>query len=167
MLKMKVQAVGINVSSQAPVVLLQEENGEGVLPIVVGPAEAKAITIAREGIELPRPISYDLMNNIFSELAIDPERVIISDLRDNTFYARLEINQKGEKYSIDSRPSDAINIALRTETPIYLAEEVAHRALVRERPEEDEESISQEVENERERFRKFVDNVFDNVNPDL
>lgn len=167
MLKMKVQAVGVNMSNQAPVVLLQEEEGEGVLPIVVGPAEAKAITIAREKIEIPRPISYDLMKNIFGELDITPERVIISDLRENTFYARLEIVQDGEKYSIDSRPSDAINLALRTDTPIYLAEEVAHRALVRERPEEDEEKVSEEVENERERFRNFVDNVFDNVNPDL
>ncbi len=165
MRKVFVRAVGVNPDSQTPVILLQEEEGSGILPIGIGHAEAQAIMVALKDIELPRPISYDLMNKILKSFDASPEKVVVNDLKDGTFYARFVIRQGEDQYTFDARPSDSIAMALRTDTPIYIADNVAHRALV-SRELVEEEDVAEEVQEEREQFRDFVDEVFENVEVD-
>ncbi len=165
MRKVFVRAVGVNPDSQTPVILLQEEEGSGILPIGIGHAEAQAIMVALKDIELPRPISYDLMNKILKSFDASPEKVVVNDLKDGTFYARFVIRQGEDQYTFDARPSDSIAMALRTDTPIYIADNVAHRALV-SRELVEEEDVAEEVQEEREQFRDFVDEVFENVEID-
>ncbi len=163
MRKVFVRAVGVNPESQTPVILLQEEEGSGILPIGIGHAEAQAIMVALKDIELPRPISYDLMNKVLKSFDASPERVVVNDLQDGTFYARFVVRQGDDRYTFDARPSDSIAMALRTDTPIFIADNVAHRALVRENIVQEDENVTEEVKEEREQFRDFVDDVFENV----
>jgi len=121
--------------------------------------------VALKDIELPRPISYDLMNKILKSFDASPEKVVVNDLKDGTFYARFVIRQGEDQYTFDARPSDSIAMALRTDTPIYIADNVAHRALV-SRELVEEEDVAEEVQEEREQFRDFVDEVFENVEID-
>ncbi len=166
MRKVYVRAVGVNPDSQTPVILLQEEDGSGILPIGVGHAEAQAIMVALKDIELPRPISYDLMKKVMNSFDASPEKVIVNDLKDGTFYARFIVRQGDEQLTFDARPSDSIAMALRTDTPIFIADEVAHRALVRKEIVQEDEDVTEEVKEEREKFRDFVDDVFENVEVD-
>ncbi len=166
MRKVFVRAVGVNPESQTPVILLQEEEGSGILPIGVGHAEAQAIMVALKDIELPRPISYDLMKKVFKSFDASPEKVVVNDLKDGTFYARFVLQQGDNTFTYDARPSDSIAMALRTDTPIYIADNVAHRALVRKDIVEEDEELTEEVKEEREQFRDFVDDVFENVELD-
>jgi len=104
-------------------VLLQDNQGRRV-PIWIGRFEAFAISMAMEGEELDRPMPYDLMKLILERLGASVERVVIDDLWQDTFYAKLTVARNGDAYEIDCRPSDAVNIALRTRAPIYMAEAV-------------------------------------------
>ncbi|MDD2443845.1 MAG: bifunctional nuclease family protein [Desulfotomaculaceae bacterium] len=112
-----------------PVVLLIDEDNLKALPIWVGPFEAHAIAIALQGIRLDRPITHDLLKNICDQLDVRLSMVVINDIKENTYYAELHIWRHDRKMVIDSRPSDAIALALRTETPIYLSEKVAQSFL--------------------------------------
>lgn len=106
------------------IVLLKGEREEEILPIWIGILEAGAIAMALENVAPPRPMTQDLMKTVFDAAGVAVERVLISDLRENTFYATLYLAQDGRKFEVDSRPSDALAIALRHHAPIYVNEEV-------------------------------------------
>lgn len=121
---MKVSGLTMDPYSNTPIIILKEVNGERSLPIWIGLLEATSIATQLENIEFPRPMTHDLIKNLISHLGIHVERVEVCDLKDNTFYASIYL-QEGDKVSkIDARPSDAIAIALRTQSPIYVSEAV-------------------------------------------
>jgi len=164
MLRMKVKLVGIDQRSMQPVVVITDLEEKSYIPIVVGPPEANAINIAMEGIQLPRPITHDLVKSMLDELSTRIERVVISELKDETYYARIHLKTPSGERQIDARPSDAIALALRAKAPIYVSDEVAARALVptegweKARPAPAARSESG-ADPELEEFRRFLESV--------
>lgn len=128
MVKMEIKGLLMDPVSNMPVVVLRDA-GDGVfLPIWVGIFEANAIAIAMERIATPRPMTHDLLNNLLKELDTRVERVVINDLKDNTFFARIHLSRAGATWVIDSRPSDAIALALRSQSEIFVEEEVLEKS---------------------------------------
>jgi bifunctional DNase/RNase len=121
-IKMIVATVVVDNITQTPAVVLKEENGERFLPIWIGINEANAIMMELESIKFERPLTHDLIKNIFSTLGIKLKKIEVSDLKHSTYYATLYIEHNGKEYEIDSRPSDAIAIALRVGADIYVDE---------------------------------------------
>lgn len=152
MIKVNVKAVGVDLRTNNPVIILVNEEEQGMLLISIGEAEARAIVVALQDIELPRPISYDLLKTILYDLGARVDEVRITDLQDGTYFADILMTHNGQEMVFDSRPSDAIALALRTDTPIFISDRVAKKALVY-----DQSTI--DVEEEREKFREFLDNV--------
>ena len=111
-------------SNMGFVILLKEEGKERTLPIFIGTVEARAIILHVNNIEVPRPLTHDLMKSVLEHLECSVKRVEVCDLKDGTFYARLVIERNGEEIPVDSRPSDAIAVALRFNAPLFVAEEV-------------------------------------------
>ncbi|NPA80869.1 MAG: bifunctional nuclease family protein [Thermotogae bacterium] len=109
-------------------VVLKEKSGSRLLPIIIGPFEAKAISMALNGETFSRPLTHDLMHEILSVLGVKVDKVIINDLVDGTYYARIILSHDGKTYSIDSRPSDAIALALRAGAPIFVSSSVMDTA---------------------------------------
>src|SRR3989442_8387164 len=120
------QLVGVRVElpTNQPIVLLREREGERFLPIWIGPVEATAIAFALQGIVTQRPMTHDLLKNILETLTIRLDRIVITELREGTFYATIEMSRDGSDFSVSSRPSDAIALAVRTGMPIFAAEDV-------------------------------------------
>jgi len=131
MLKAKVENLGVDPNSGGVVVLLRAENGK-LLPIWIGALEGQNIAIALAGEKPPRPLTPDLLLSVLEMLGAKLVRVEITELKENTFYARLVIEHKGIEYEIDARPSDAIALALRAEAPIYVDEKLVEEAAVEE-----------------------------------
>jgi len=115
-------------SNMGFVILLKEEGKERTLPIFIGTVEARAIILHVNNIEVPRPLTHDLMKSVLEHLECSVKRVEVCDLKDGTFYARLVIERGGEEIPVDSRPSDAIAVALRFNAPLFVAEEVMEEA---------------------------------------
>jgi len=149
---MNLVGVRVELPGNQPIVLLKEQTGERYLPIWIGTTEATAIAFALQGVVTPRPMTHDLMRDILHELSINVSRILITELRDGTFYATIEMAQNGSAMQISSRPSDAIALAVRLGVPIF-----AHEAVL------DEASImipqEEEQEEEVEKFREFLDSV--------
>lgn len=118
----------ISLSNMGFVVFLKAENGDRTLPIFIGAAEAQAIAFVLEKVQPPRPLTHDLMKNLMDNLECRIKRIEISDLQDSTFYAKLFIEWNGMETELDSRPSDAIALALRLSAPIYVADKVMEAA---------------------------------------
>lgn len=127
MVAVQVAQVGLDPASNSPVVLLREVDGERVLPIIIGPAEAGAIAMEMQGIRPPRPMTHDLAKRIIAGLGGELRQVVIRDLREDTYFAELELRRGDEVVRIDARPSDSIAIALRLNAPIFLADELFDR----------------------------------------
>ncbi len=121
---MELARIVIMENGDSQMIVLRERNGERFFPILIGINEALAIDRRVKGIQLPRPLTHDLMANIIERLDADLERIIISDLRDHTFYAKLIVRRNGDLLEIDSRPSDAIALGVTSQTPIFVDEEV-------------------------------------------
>lgn len=119
-----VEKVVIDENIGGPFVLLRKKDGEVYLPISIGFAEAQSILFALEGVRTPRPITHDLIINLLKAFDVELDRVVINDLKNNTFYARIVMRKKDTLYSIDARPSDSIAIALRTSSSIFVAKRV-------------------------------------------
>jgi len=124
-----------------PLILLEDKSGTKRLPIWIGFPEARAIAMELEKVEVPRPMTHDLMKNILNALEISVVKVVISDLRGSTFYAEIHLKGKKGKWIIDARPSDAIALSLRTGSPIFVVEDVIEKSGV-EVPEEERRGIS-------------------------
>jgi bifunctional DNase/RNase len=150
---MDLSGVRVELPSNQPIVLLKEQDGERYLPIWIGAAEAAAIAFALQGIPTPRPMTHDLMMQMLEELGVEVDKVSITELREGTFYAVLSLSRNGDAFEISSRPSDAIALAVRSNTPIFADAEVLDEASILIPTEEKEE------EQEVERFREFLDQV--------
>ncbi len=141
--KVQVDILGLSTSPSsagAYALILKETNGKRKLPIIIGAFEAQSIALELEGMKPPRPLTHDLMRNIIDTFAVSLNEVCINELRDGTFYAKLTIEGLSETQEVDSRPSDAIALAVRYGAPIYVGEEVLNEAgVVSEEEEETEE----------------------------
>lgn len=147
MIEMKVKGLTLDPLTNMPIVILKDLGGQKALPIWVGIFEANAIAMKMENVPTPRPMTHDLIKNIIEGAKARVERVIVSDLKNNTFYASIELVLNGASLSIDSRPSDAIALALRMEAPIFVAEKVIEEARSIEIPEQQSEETPEEPEN--------------------
>ncbi|MBX6360146.1 bifunctional nuclease family protein [Pseudacidobacterium ailaaui] len=129
-IEMKIRGLMVDPSTNAPIVILKDVQGDTVLPIWVGLYEANAIALEVEKATTPRPMTHDLLKNVMQGLNATLQRVVVTELKDDTFYAVLWLEQDGETVTIDCRPSDAIALALRADCPIYVNEEVLRVAKV-------------------------------------
>jgi uncharacterized protein len=128
MIEVTVAGLGIAPPSSVPLLLLKERDGERVLPVGIGPLEAQAIVMPLQGVHPPRPMTHDIFVEILVSLGGHLRRVEITDLIETTFHARLMLETGGQERSYDIRPSDAVALAVRTETPIFVAEDVFDQA---------------------------------------
>jgi len=150
MLEMVVHGITLDPVSQMPIVVLKaKDDEETVLPIWIGIFEADSILRELQKVEPPRPMTYELMKNVIIQMGGVVDKVVINDLRDSTYYAEVHVLQGNNLLIIDSRPSDAINIALRFSAPIFVEESVLEKSKV-PKPEEDEE---------KEKLKEWLENI--------
>jgi bifunctional DNase/RNase len=128
MIEMTVAELVVDTQSNTPVVILREKGGVRMLPIWIGLMEATAIAMELEDVRFPRPMTHDLMKNLLEHLNVTVDRIEVCDLRDNTYYALIHLRSGDRKSAVDARPSDAIALALRTKSPIYVADKVLRRS---------------------------------------
>lgn len=148
--EMKVKGLMIDPVSNMPIVILKKPEGDAVLPIWVGIFEANAIALQLERIVSPRPMTHDLLTRVIGTLRARVERIVITDLRDNTFYALIHLSRGEERFTVDSRPSDAIALALRAEVPIYVEEAVLEKSTA---------GSAEPESDETERLRRWLEQV--------
>src|SRR5512135_1146412 len=122
--EMKIRGLMMDPVTNMPIVILKDVGGDAVLPIWVGIYEANAIALEIEKVTTPRPMTHDLLKNVLTSLEAQVHKVVVSDLRDDTFFAVIWIERDGSAISIDSRPSDALALALRVDCPIFVEDEV-------------------------------------------
>lgn len=127
--EMQVVGITIDPSSQSPIVILRNPENGDILPIWVGILEANAIAVGLEKVKTPRPMTHDLFKSVLDQAGIRIRRIEIVDIRDNTFYAMLHLDSNGKSLLVDSRPSDAIAIAIRAGAPIFVHDVVIEKAL--------------------------------------
>ena len=149
-LEMKIKGLMIDPITNMPIIILRDPTSSAVLPIWVGIFEANAIALQIEKIVTPRPMTHDLLKSMISGLQATVEKVVITDLKENTFYAQIYLSREGVVLPIDSRPSDAIALALRTGSPIFVNTEVIERAKNTDLTKDAGES---------ERIRKWLENL--------
>lgn len=156
MIKVEIDSIRVSLMSEHRVIVLKAIDDELYLPIWIGPYEAEAIAIRLKDVDIARPLTHDLLKNVIDEMGGDISHILVNDLRDDTFYALITVNLNGRVLEIDSRPSDAIALAVRVGVPIFVAEDVMTQAGVV--PEED---LSEEAEDDEQlsAFRDFVDTL--------
>jgi bifunctional DNase/RNase len=153
MQQMDIYGVSFDLVGKQPIVLLKTHDGNRFLPIWIGHPEAAAILMKLQNASSPRPLTHDLMTEILGQLDVRIERVTVTELRDNTFYAQITIVQDGTELEIDSRPSDAIALAVRADAPIFADDRVIEESAIEFEGEDvNEEQIVEE-------FRSFLDHV--------
>ncbi|MGH7728416.1 MAG: bifunctional nuclease family protein [Vulcanimicrobiaceae bacterium] len=150
MRQMKVDKLGIDLLTHDPVVILKDLEGKRILPILIGPFEATAIALALEGTQVPRPLSHDLMRTMLETMHATLEQIVIHDIRDSTFFAKLIVRQNGDTQEIDARPSDGIALALRMQAPIFVSDKIVLDETVVEK--KSEQDVTQ-------RFKKFIEEL--------
>ena len=153
MQEMVIYGVSFDMVGKQPIVLLKTRDGNKFLPIWIGHPEAAAILMKLQGANTPRPMTHDLINDMLTEMEVSCSRVSVTELRENTFYASITLQVNGREVEIDSRPSDALALAVRTSAPIFAAEDViAESAIEFEHEDESEEQVV-------DKFKEFLDNV--------
>jgi bifunctional DNase/RNase len=150
MIEMELTGVRVELPTNQPIVLLREKDGERYLPIWIGPSEAASIAMALQAVATPRPMTHDLMKTILDDLTVTVTQIVVTELRESTFYAVMTLQRGSESLEISARPSDAMALAVRMAVPIFALEEVLEEAAILIPGEEDEEV---------EKFREFLDNV--------
>jgi bifunctional DNase/RNase len=128
--EMKIRGLMMDPVTQMPIVVLKDVQGQSVLPIWVGAYEANAIALEIEKVSTPRPMTHDLLKNVLLGLDVHVQKIVVNDLRDDTFFALIWVEREGELISIDSRPSDALALALRVDCPIFVDETVLKNSKV-------------------------------------
>ena len=128
MIEMTIDSIRVSLMNYQRVVILKEKLARRYLPIWIGPAEADAIAVKLQGVNVPRPLTHDLLNSVIDSLGAVIDSIVVSDLKSDTFYAKVVLNVDGEQVEIDSRPSDALALAVRVEVPIYVDEAVLDKA---------------------------------------
>jgi len=155
MVEMKVNGLAIDSSSRMPVVILTDLEEKRFLPIWIGVYEADAILVALEDIEVPRPMTHDLMRSMLDVTGIDVDRIVIHGIKNNTFFAKIVLIDGERDYEVDARPSDAVALALRMEAPIYVSENVIMEATVMDR-----EKYEKEMQDFKEDLRDIKPSDF-------
>ena len=128
MIEMNIDSIRVSLMNYQRVVILKEKLAKRYLPIWIGPAEADAIAVKLQGVTVPRPLTHDLLNSVIDSLGAAIDSIIVSDLKSDTFYAKIMLSVNGEQVEIDSRPSDALALAVRTDAPIFAEEAVLDKA---------------------------------------
>ena len=153
--EMKVRGLALDPMSNMPIIILRDEEDKRSLPIWVGIFEANAIALELEKIATPRPMTHDLIKNILETIDARVLKVVVTDLKDNTFFAALHLQVGENEYTVDARPSDAIALALRVSAPIYVDEEVVRKAKTLD--------VSKDAEpvkgDDPERLREWLQNI--------
>lgn len=157
MIRMKVTGLTIDPFTNMPIIILKDFEEKMALPIWIGLIEASAIATELEKIQLARPMTHDLMRNILSELDIQVSRVEVNDLADNTFYAKIYLSDGEEEIVMDSRPSDAIALALRTSAPIFVDKKVMEKSR--------RIDLSKGLDEEKNKQQKWTE-ILENLSPD-
>src|SRR5437868_3156951 len=148
MVVMKVSGIVLDPQSRTPILVLRDMDDRRALLIWIGPPEANSIMLILENIKLSRPATHDLMNNMLKTLKVELKSIIIHDMKESTFFAQLNLMNNGKEVLIDSRPSDAVAIALRADVPIYVSEQVMMSSSIPIDQSKDEEEADQ--------FKKFI-----------
>ena len=156
MQEMHIYGVSFDLVGKQPIVLLKTADGNKFLPIWIGHPEAAAILMKLQGASTPRPMTHDLLSDMLGELEVECTRVSVTELRENTFYASISLRVNGREFEIDSRPSDAIALAVRTQAPIFAADDVIEESSI---------EFEHEVEDTEEVVEKFKD-FLDQVSPE-
>ena len=150
--EMKIRGLMMDPVTNMPIVVLKDVQGQAILPIWVGVYEANAIALEIEKVQTPRPMTHDLLKNVLSGLNVQVRKVVVSELKDDTFYALIWMERDGQTMSIDSRPSDALALALRLDCPIFVEDEVLKNSRMAN-------AISEKSSNEE--LRKWLENLND------
>ncbi len=170
MKEMKIDSIRVSLMNYQRVVILKEDGTDRLLPIWIGPSEADAIAIQLQGVPVARPLTHDLLRDLLEKLGAQVDCVVVNDLAEDTFFARIMLSVNGERIEIDSRPSDAIALAVRAQVPIYAEDAVLDKAgvaldkegqPVEGRP-QSSETISKPNEEELQRmsaFRDFIESL--------
>src|SRR5579863_934153 len=151
-LEVKIRGLMMDPVTNMPVVVLKETSGSGVLPIWVGVYEANAIALEIEKVQTPRPMTHDLLKNVLFGLNVQVQKVVVNDLKEDTFYAVIWVEREGERISIDSRPSDALALALRVDCPIFVEDAVLKNSKI---------STAINEKSTSEELRKWLENLSD------
>lgn len=168
MIEMTVEGIRVSLMNYQRVVILKEKEADRYLPIWIGPAEADAITVRLQDVSVARPLTHDLLRDVMEKLGAQVEYVVVNDLSDDTFYARIMLSVNGERLEIDARPSDAIALAVRVQVPIFAEDTVLERAGVQLDKEgqpidpSSQEPITKVNEEELQRmsaFRDFIESL--------
>ena len=154
MQEMVIYGVSFDMVGKQPIVLLKTVSGNKFLPIWIGHAEAAAILMKLQGAETPRPMTHDLLSDVVSELNAEIAKITVTELRENTFYAQITLRAAASEIEIDSRPSDAIALAVRSDAPIFADDSVIEESAI-------EFELEDDVNEEQmvEEFKKFLDDV--------
>ena len=156
MQEMLIYGVSFDLVGKQPIVLLKTADGNKFLPIWIGHPEAAAILMKLQSQESPRPMTHDLLSDMLEQLGAQVLRITVTEMRENTYYAQITVQQDGTELEIDSRPSDAIALAIRAEAPIFAADRVIEESAIEfEGDEVDEERLEAEVA----KFKHFLDEV--------
>jgi bifunctional DNase/RNase len=170
MIEMDIDSIRVSLMNYQRVVILKEKNAHRYLPIWIGPAEAESIAIKLQDVSVPRPLTHDLLGSVISHLGGRISSIVVSDLSNDTFYAKIILEQNGGRMEVDSRPSDAIALAVRARVPILVDESVMDKAGVMLSSEEEESEEGAPTEPELERagevdeerlsvFRDFINTL--------
>lgn len=167
LIEMVVESVRVNLQTYQRVVVLKEKDAERYLPIWIGNNEADAIVIQLQNVSVPRPQTHDLLKSVISQLGAKVTRIVVNDLSEDVFYARIGIDIDGRQFEIDSRPSDAIALAVRVQAPIFAEDSVLEKAAValdsesveKEATEEKSEQAKEEEYKKLAPFREFIDSL--------
>ncbi|HET8894039.1 MAG TPA: bifunctional nuclease family protein [Gaiellaceae bacterium] len=153
---MLIYGVSFDLVGKQPIVLLKTADGNKFLPIWIGHAEAAAILMKLQSQAPPRPMTHDLLSDMLEQLGATISRITVTELRENTFFAQIIVTQDGQEIEIDSRPSDAIALAIRAEAPIYAADRVIEESAIEF---EGEEVTEEQLEEEVAKFKSFLEQV--------
>ena len=154
---MSISGLTVDPITNSPIVILKEIDGDGTLPIWIGLLEATAIASELEGIKFSRPMTHDLLKNMMDMVHVKVSKIEVCDLKDNTYYARINFEFNGKEMSIDARPSDAIALSLRLDAPIFVSEDVIKRST-----QIDLKAVAQD---KTEKGRKWQE-ILENLDPD-
>lgn len=148
--EMQIHGINLDMVTNQPVIILKDSDAKRFLPIWIGQFEATAILMELQGIQAARPLTHDLLKSLVNEFEVSLAKIVIDDIQDGTFFAKLHMERNGSTQVIDARPSDAIALAVRLKAPIFASEKVVDKA-----------TITTEIgeEDEVEKFREFLENI--------
>ncbi len=172
MIEVTIDSIRVSLMNYQRVVILKEKMADRYLPIWIGPAEADAIAVKLQGASVPRPLTHDLLRSVVDALGASVKFIVVSDLKNDTFYAKIILTVDGSQLEVDSRPSDALALAVRVEAPIYVEESVLDKAGIlldketgkpifedSERVDKEGKKVSEEEMKRMSAFRDFIDTL--------